>query len=76
MKNSSSHSSYLLSIPEVAWLLGINTSRVCRAIRLGTLPVVRRRRRLLIPAHALAHLTDCDSGADPHAEPLGRGDAR
>ncbi|MFB9301952.1 hypothetical protein [Kibdelosporangium philippinense] len=29
---------------------------MCRAIRLGRLPVVRRRHRVLVPAHALAHL--------------------
>jgi hypothetical protein len=50
----------LLSISEAAWILGVNDSRVCRAIRLGLLPVVRRRGRLLIPAHALAHLADDD----------------
>ncbi|HEX5114314.1 MAG TPA: helix-turn-helix domain-containing protein [Pseudonocardiaceae bacterium] len=48
----------LLSISEAAWILGVNDGRVCRAIRLGLLPVVRRRGRLLIPAHALAHLAD------------------
>lgn len=59
MKNTvSTHSSCLLSIAEVAWLLGIDNSRVCRAIRVGTLPVVRRGRRVLVPAHALAHLSD------------------
>jgi excisionase family DNA binding protein len=79
MKNHvSAHSSCLLSISEVAWLLGVSNSRVCRAIRVGTLPVVRRGRRLLIPAHALAHLVDNDKPcADPEqAEPIGRGDAR
>lgn len=56
MKNNSSQSPRLLSIPEVAWLLGIDNSRVCRSIRIGLLPVVRRRSRLLVPAHALVHL--------------------
>jgi hypothetical protein len=46
----------LLSIPEVAWLLGVDNSRVCRLIRVGLLPVVRRRSRVLVPAHVLAHL--------------------
>jgi excisionase family DNA binding protein len=78
MKNSASaQSTCLLSISEVAWLLGVDTSRVCRAIRVGTLPVVRRGRRLLIPAHALAHLAD---GGEPNTDqqvgPVGRGDAR
>ncbi len=64
MKNTTcKSSSVLLSIPEVAWLLGVDNSRVCRAIRTGVLPVVRRRGRVLVPAHALAHLADKgDSG--------------
>ena len=48
----------LLSIPEVAWLLGVDNSRVCRLIRVGLLPVVRRRSRVLVSAHVLAHLVD------------------
>jgi hypothetical protein len=48
----------LLPIPEVAWLLGVDNSWVCRLIRVGLLPVVRRRSRVLISAHVLAHLTD------------------
>jgi excisionase family DNA binding protein len=78
MKNHVSvHSSCLLSISEVAWLLGVTNSRVCRAIRVGMLPVVRRGRRLLIPAHALAHLADDGPCADPEqAGATGRGDAR
>jgi excisionase family DNA binding protein len=78
MKNTvSTHSSCLLSISEVAWLLGVSTSHVCRAIRVGTLPVVRRGRRLLVPAQALAHLADHDdSCADPEqAGQVRRGDA-
>ena len=78
MKNTvSTDSSCLLSISEVAWLLGISTSRVCRAIRVGTLPVVRRGRRLLVPARALADLVVADDPcADPEqAGPAGWGDA-
>lgn len=61
MKNNlSNHSATLLSISEVAWILGVDNSGVCRAIRLGLLPVVRRRGRMLIPAHALTHLADSD----------------
>lgn len=61
MKNDlSACSRSLLSIPEVAWILGVDPSRVCRAVRLGLLPVVRRRGRVLILAHALAHLAECD----------------
>ncbi|RSM64102.1 helix-turn-helix domain-containing protein [Kibdelosporangium aridum] len=59
MKNNTfSGSSCFLSIAEVAWILGVDNSHVCRDIRVGILPVVRRRNRLLIPAHALAHLAD------------------
>jgi excisionase family DNA binding protein len=77
MNNShSDRSSRLLSIAEVAWLLGIDTSKVCRAIRQGRLPVVRRGRRLMVPAHALAHLTDNDDAGADQAELGGRGDAR
>jgi excisionase family DNA binding protein len=63
----------LLSIPEVAWLLGVDNSTVCRAIRLGIIPAMRRRGRLLVPAHVVAHLADDESRTDP---PAGRGDAR
>lgn len=77
MKNmNSKHAACLLSIPEAAWLLGVDNSVVCRAIRLGLLPVVRRRRRVLIPAHALAHLADGGPCTEPPAGPAGRGDAR
>jgi hypothetical protein len=59
MKNTICKSqSALLSIPEAAWILGIDNSHVCRAIRTGLLPVVWRRGRVLVPAHALAHLAD------------------
>jgi excisionase family DNA binding protein len=57
----------LLSIAEAAWLLGIDNSQVCRAIRLRRLPVVRRRRRVLVPAHVLAHLADDVVRTDPPA---------
>jgi predicted DNA-binding transcriptional regulator AlpA len=75
MKNSRSrnHSYQLLSISEVAWLLGVNDGRVWRAIRLGTLPVVARRGRLLVPAWALANLAD---DGEPCTGPVGRGGGR
>lgn len=78
MKDSRScHSPCLLSISEVAWLLGVDTSRVCRAIRVGTLPVVRRGRRVLVSAHVLAELAD-DVGRpdDPLPGLAEPGDAR
>lgn len=65
----------LLSIAEVAWLLGVDNSWVCRAIRVGFLPVVRRRRRVLIPAHALAHLADGGPSAEPSTGAVQRGGA-
>ena len=55
----------LLSIPEVAWLLGVDQSWVCRLIRVGMLPVVRRRPRILVPAHVVAHLVDSTSQEVP-----------
>ena len=75
MKNAiANNASCLLSIPEVAWVLGVDSSVVCRAIRVGLLPVVRRRRRVLVPAHALAHLAD-GLRTDPPAGAAGRGGA-
>ena len=70
----------LLSIAEVAWLLGVDNSRVRRAIRVGLLPVVRRRRRVLIPAHVLTHLStgdlpDGERCTEPPAGTSGRGGA-
>ncbi len=46
----------VFSIRETAWILGVDTSEVCRLIRVGVLPTVRRRSRLVVPAHALARL--------------------
>jgi hypothetical protein len=67
----------LLSIPEVAWLLGVDNSVVCRAVRLGIIPVVRRRGRLLVPAHVVAYLADSPESGDSRTDPpAGRGDAR
>lgn len=70
---SKNHPYCLFSIYEVAWLLDVDESRVRWAIGVGMLPVVRRRRRLLIPAYALADLAD---HAEPCTGPLGRGGAR
>ncbi|HEV2780209.1 MAG TPA: helix-turn-helix domain-containing protein [Actinophytocola sp.] len=62
----SAGSPILLSIPEVAWLLGVDQPHVCRLIRVGMLPVVRRRSRVLVPTHVLAHLADDTSeGVSP-----------
>lgn len=44
------------SVREAAWLLGVTENEVCRLIRVGVLPKVRRRSRLVVPAYALARL--------------------
>ncbi|OAP29029.1 hypothetical protein A4R44_00823 [Amycolatopsis sp. M39] len=44
------------SIREVGWILGVDASEVSRLIRVGVLPAVRRRGRLVVPAHAVARL--------------------
>ncbi|SFQ75453.1 helix-turn-helix domain-containing protein [Amycolatopsis rubida] len=44
------------SIREVGWVLGVGEAEVCRLIRVGVLPAVRRRGRLVVPAHAVALL--------------------
>jgi hypothetical protein len=44
------------STTETAWILGIDLSAVHRAIRIGALPAVRRRSRLVVPAAALHRL--------------------
>jgi hypothetical protein len=61
----------LLSIPEVAWLLGVDNSRVCRLIRVGFLPVVRRRSRVLVPAHVLVWMLDEPAGISPPNSTVG-----
>ena len=46
----------VFSIREAAWILGVDKSEVFRLIRVGVLPRIRRRSRLVVPAHALARL--------------------
>jgi excisionase family DNA binding protein len=77
VKKKFSHGSRgLLSIAEVAWLLGVDSSRVCRAIRVGMLPVVQRGRRVLVPAHVVALLVDDNcGGTESVARSFERGDA-
>lgn len=65
----------LLSIADVAWLLGVDNSCVCRAIRVGLLPVVRRRDRVLVPAHALTHLAADGPCSEPPVGAAGPGGA-
>ncbi|TNC19415.1 MerR family transcriptional regulator [Amycolatopsis alkalitolerans] len=44
------------SIRKAAWILGVEPSRISRAIRLGKLRAVRRHGQLLVPAGALTRL--------------------
>lgn len=48
----------LISIAQVAALAGRSEASVRRAIRLGWLPAVRRRGRLMVPVCIIAHLAD------------------
>lgn len=59
--------SALYTVREAAWILGVEPSRVSRAIRLGTLPVVPKRGRVLIPHAALTRLLGepVDNGGQP-----------
>jgi excisionase family DNA binding protein len=60
MPNSGRRKYY--SLAEAAWLLGVPTSVVSRAIRTGDLPAVRRRSRLVVPGHVLERLLDESAG--------------
>ena len=44
------------TVEQAAWMLGVSTDRIYRAIRTGTLPTIRRHTRYRVPATALAHL--------------------
>ena len=44
------------TVREAAWVLGVQPATLWRAIRIGTLPTVRRRSRQVIPAHVVARL--------------------
>jgi hypothetical protein len=46
----------LLSVRDAAWALGVDQSAVCRAIRRGVLPLVRRRGRTVVPVAAATRL--------------------
>lgn len=46
------------SVADAAWILGVDRDQIHRAIRLGVLPVIRRRSRLVIPAAALRRVLD------------------
>ena len=52
------------TLDEAAWLLGVPRSTINRAVRTGAIPTVRRRSRLLVPAHALTRLLDEPAGGE------------
>jgi len=54
MRTSLSTSAH--TIRETAWLLGVDRSEVCRAIRLGKLRAERRHGQTVIPVSALLPL--------------------
>jgi hypothetical protein len=56
----------LLSVSDVAWLLG-SEARVWRAIRTGALPHVLRRGRMMVPASAVRRLLTGPTGTDEQA---------
>jgi hypothetical protein len=60
----------LLSVREAAWALGVDQSVVCRAIRRGAMPLVKRRGRAVVPVAAVtrlmchAHARDARDGGE------------
>lgn len=60
---NSGHPKYY-SVDEAAWLLGVPSSTVARAIRTGAIPAVRRRSRLVVPAYVLKRLLDDAAGGE------------
>ncbi|XVV07969.1 excisionase family DNA-binding protein [Actinosynnema sp. CA-248983] len=54
MRTSLSSSGY--TVRQAAWLLGVEQDTVHRAIRVGTLRLVRRRGRYVLPAAQVVRL--------------------
>jgi excisionase family DNA binding protein len=52
------------SVAEAAWLLGVPTSTLSRAIRTGVIPTVRRRSRLVVPDYVVKRLLDGSAGGE------------
>ncbi len=75
MKKNDSHSDrpQYYSPREAAWILGVDQSKVNKAIRTGALPTVRRRSRLVVPAWALHRLLS--RPAEPPGDGAHRGGA-
>ena len=71
----------LLSVRDAAWALEVDRSAVCRALRHGVLPLVRRRGRTVVPVAAvtrlLCHATtpagDARDGGGADPRPTGGG---
>lgn len=59
----SGHRKYY-SVGEAAWLLGVPRSTVNKAIRTGEMPAVRRRARLVVPAHVVERLLHEAAGGE------------
>jgi hypothetical protein len=56
MRNADDPAFY--SVADAAWILGVDRDQIHRAIRVGVLPTVRRRSRLVVPAAALRRVLD------------------
>lgn len=53
------------TIKQAAWLLGVSEAAVARDIRVGLIPTVQRRSRLMIPAAAVnRRLAELGNGGD------------
>jgi excisionase family DNA binding protein len=62
MPNSGRRKYY--SLAEAAWLLGVPLSTISKAVRIGSIQTVRRRSRLVVPAHVLERLLDESAGGE------------
>jgi excisionase family DNA binding protein len=62
MPNSGRRKYY--SVAEAAWLLGVSTSTISKAIRTGAILTVQRRSRLVVPAHVVKRLLDGAAGGE------------
>ncbi|OLF10477.1 hypothetical protein BLA60_14865 [Actinophytocola xinjiangensis] len=51
-------------VREAAWLLGVPESVVSRGVRVGSIPAVSRRGRLVVPGHVVRRLLGEPVGGD------------
>jgi hypothetical protein len=56
------------TVREAAWILGIEPSKVARAIRVGSVRAVWRRGRLVLPAGELTRLLSESTDDEPTSE--------